>query len=128
MKNIMRIAGHPAAISYDPDTEMLRGEFIGLNGGADFYAADIAGLHREGELSLRIFLDECARHGVEPRKHFSGKLVLRITAETHEAAALAAAADGASLNRWIAQAIRDALHPRRLHDGKRIEDTHALPI
>ena len=44
---------------------MFRGEFVGLNGGADFYAQDIAGLRREGAASLRVFLDMCREDGVE---------------------------------------------------------------
>jgi predicted HicB family RNase H-like nuclease len=39
--NILTIDNHRAVITYDPDTDMLRGEFLGLNGGADFYASDI---------------------------------------------------------------------------------------
>jgi predicted HicB family RNase H-like nuclease len=46
---------------------MFRGEFIGLNGGADFYAKDIAGLRKEGALSLRVFLEMCGEDGVKPR-------------------------------------------------------------
>lgn len=34
---------------------MFRGEFVGLNGGADFYAKDIDSLHKEGEISLKVF-------------------------------------------------------------------------
>ena len=52
MNNVMIIDGHKAVIQYDPETEMLRGEFIGLNGGADFYADNVADLHREGMTSL----------------------------------------------------------------------------
>jgi len=37
MINIIEIEGEKAAVSFDPDIQMLRGEFIGLNGGADFY-------------------------------------------------------------------------------------------
>lgn len=68
MIDLMEIDGFNADITYDPDLEMYRGEFIGLNGGADFYAADIEGLRREGETSLRVFLEACQRHGIEPRK------------------------------------------------------------
>ena len=39
------------------------GEFIGLHGGADFYAKDIDGLRREGETSLRVYLDMCREKG-----------------------------------------------------------------
>ncbi|MBV6272936.1 type II toxin-antitoxin system HicB family antitoxin [Alcaligenaceae bacterium CGII-47] len=108
MRNTMIIDGQQAVIAYDPDIEMFRGEFIGLNGGADFYAADVAGLHREGEISLNVFLTECARLGIEPRKNFSGKFILRLAPKIHEAAAIAAAASGESLNQWVADAIREA--------------------
>ncbi len=46
-------------IAFDPEIEMFRGDCIGLNGGVDFYASDMEGLHRDGTESLRIFLDEC---------------------------------------------------------------------
>lgn len=110
MKNTMMISGQQAVIAYDPDIEMFRGEFIGLNGSADFYAPDVAGLHREGEFSLNVFMDECAKRGIEPRKNFSGKFVLRVAPEIHRAAAIAAAASGESLNQWVASTIQEAAH------------------
>ncbi|HDL4195620.1 TPA: type II toxin-antitoxin system HicB family antitoxin, partial [Mannheimia haemolytica] len=55
MRNIMDINGYKAVIAYDPETELFRGEFIGLNGGADFYADNVIQLKKEGELSLNIF-------------------------------------------------------------------------
>jgi predicted HicB family RNase H-like nuclease len=65
--NIMTINGHLALIAFDPDMQMFRSEFVSLNGGADFYARDMAGLRREVEISLRVFLDACAEDAVEPR-------------------------------------------------------------
>ena len=106
--NTMTISGYQAVIAFDPDIQMFRGEFVGLNGGADFYAADVEGLKHEGEISLRVFLQACSRRGIEPHKHFSGKFSLRIDSATHEAAAIAAAAQGLSLNQWATEAIRQA--------------------
>jgi predicted HicB family RNase H-like nuclease len=106
--NIMTISGYQAVISFDPDIQMFRGEFVGLNGGADFYAKDVDGLKREGEISLRVFLEACERRGVNPRKHFSGKFSLRLDPLTHEAATIVAAAHGQSLNQWATEAIRQA--------------------
>lgn len=108
MNNVMTINGYQAVIAFDPEISMFRGEFLGLNGGADFYAADVAGLQREGEVSLRVFLDACEKRGIDPRKHYSGKFVLRLEPEIHEAAAIAAAAHGQSLNQWAVQTIREA--------------------
>ena len=60
----MKIQGHKAVISYDPDIALFRGEFVGLNGSADFYAADVEGLKREGDISLKVFLDVCREKGI----------------------------------------------------------------
>ena len=39
MKNTIDINGHRAVVAFDPEINLFRGEFTGLNGGADFYAA-----------------------------------------------------------------------------------------
>ena len=106
--NTMTINGYRAVIAFDPDIQMFRGEFVGLNGSADFYAKDVDGLRHEGEVSLRVLLDACAEDGVDPHKYFSGKFSLRVDPELHEAAVIAAAAHGQSLNQWAAEAIRQA--------------------
>ncbi len=106
--NTLTIDGYQAVIAFDPDIQMFRGEFVGLNGGADFYAKDVEGLKNEGETSLRVFLEACERRGIEARKHFSGKFSLRLDPATHEAAAIAAAAHGQSLNQWATEAIKQA--------------------
>ena len=48
-------------------------EFVDLNGGADFYARDIADLGREGVASLKVFPEMCEEVGIKPRKRVSGK-------------------------------------------------------
>ena len=72
MKNVMEIDGYKALTAFDPDathfSNQFRGEFVDLNGGADFYAAGVKALQREGKISLKIFLNMCREDGVEPRK------------------------------------------------------------
>ena len=70
--NTMTIEGCDAVIQYDPDIKMFRGEFVGLNGGADFYAKSVDGLEKEGRTSLKVFLQMCKEKGIEPRKSSSG--------------------------------------------------------
>ena len=108
MMNVMEFdGGYKAVIAYDPEIEMFRGEFFGLNGGADFYAKDTAGLKREGEISLRVFLEACEEKGIPPRKP-GGKFALRLDPGTYHQARIAAKAQGLSLNQWIAQIVREA--------------------
>ena len=108
MKNLMEIDGCKAVIAYDPQTNLFRGEFVDLNGGADFYAADVKSLQREGKLSLKVFLDMCREDKVEPRKNDSGKLMVRLPAEVHAKAAASAAAEGKSLNTWLTDVVAQA--------------------
>ena len=108
--NTMEINGYRAVIQYDPDIEMFRGEFIGLNGGADFYAKDIDGLRQEGKISLKVFLDMCQEEGVEPRKEYSGKFNLRVSPELHAEISARAAADGKSLNQWVVDMLDQTIH------------------
>ena len=108
MRNVIEFdGGYKAVIAYDPEIEMFRGEFVGLNGGADFYAKDADGLKREGEISLRVFLQMCKEDGVSPKKA-GGKFALRLDPETYHQAGLAAKAQGLSLNQWITQIVKEA--------------------
>ena len=105
--NIMTINGYHAVIAYDEEINMFRGEFVGVNDGADFYATDITNLRKEGEISLRVFLDACRERGIEPRKHYSGKFNLRVPPDMHERLAAQAAAHGKSINAWVLDLLKD---------------------
>lgn len=110
MMNTMEINGYKAIIQYDPEIEMFRGEFVELNGGADFYATDIEGLRHEGEISLKVFLEMCREDGVEPRKAYSGRFNLRVSPRLHAEISARAAAAGKSLNQWVADVIDEEIH------------------
>jgi predicted HicB family RNase H-like nuclease len=106
MNNIMTIGGVSAIITFDPEINLFRGEFTGLSGGgADFYAADVEGLRREGEASLKVFMEMCREDGVLPFRDFSGKFNVRIAPVLHGRIAAAAKASGKSLNQWVAEAL-----------------------
>lgn len=108
MMNVIEIEGERAVVAFDPDIQMFRGEFVGLRGGADFYADNVQKLEAEGRKSLIVFLDLCKEKGIEPRRRFSGRFNVRLAPEDHQSAVVAATAAGKSLNEWIASAIKDA--------------------
>ena len=87
---------------------MFRGEFIGLNCGADCYATTVEGLNEEGRKSLKVFLDMCAEDGVEPRQEFTGRFNLRIPSALHERVVVRAKAEGKSVNAWMVEILKKA--------------------
>lgn len=105
MKNVMKFGEYEAVIAFDPETEMFRGEFVGLNGGADFYAESIESLRKEGAVSLRVFLDYAKEKGIPPRKQLSGKLTLRLDPEMHHKLSKLAKAKQISLNQVIIESL-----------------------
>ena len=105
MINVMEIDGYKAVIKYDSEIGMFRGEFIGLNGGADFYATTVEGLREEGSKSLKVFLKMCAEDGVNPRREFTGRFNLRIPPDLHERIATLAEASDKSINAWMVEAL-----------------------
>jgi len=72
-RNTLVVDGHKAVISYDPDINMFRGEFVGLNGGADFVSENVTGLTGEGEASLREFMAVCRKRGIETSRQCPGR-------------------------------------------------------
>lgn len=109
MNNLMMINGYSAVIKYDPEIEMFRGEFTGLNGGADFYADSVSTLRQEGETSLRVFLEACQKKGIQPTRTYSGKFQVRVPESVHQQAADVARARGISLNQLVATALEHEL-------------------
>lgn len=105
--NVMNIDGYSAKIEYDPELDMFRGEILGLNGGADFYGKNPKELRAEFKKSLEVFLAVCKEKNIEPRRHFSGKFNLRISPELHEQLAIAAQAEGKSINTLAQEALRE---------------------
>ena len=103
--NMIEIEGYKAAISYDPEIEMFRGEFLNLNGGADFYAADAKALKVEAQASLRVFLEVCKEQGIEPARNYSGKFNVRVKPELHKVLAMYAEAEHSSLNSIVVDSM-----------------------
>jgi predicted HicB family RNase H-like nuclease len=104
--NIMTLDDYRAKIEYDPELDLFRGEILGLNGGADFYGRNPEELRVEFKQSLEVFLEVCREKGLEPRRQYSGRFNLRISPELHERLAIAAQAEGKSINGLAQEALQ----------------------
>lgn len=110
MKNIMVIDKVKAVVQFDPEIEMFRGEFIGLNGGGDFYADNVEDLKREGKTTLDVFLQTCQENNIEPFKEYSGRFNARISPESHKTLEEKAKSEGISLNLALKKAVELYVH------------------
>nr|VFK56464.1 MAG: Predicted nuclease of the RNAse H fold, HicB family [Candidatus Kentron sp. TUN]VFK62772.1 MAG: Predicted nuclease of the RNAse H fold, HicB family [Candidatus Kentron sp. TUN] len=116
MNNSMKIEDHIALISFDPELNQFRGEFTGLNGGADFYAESVEELKKEGAASLKTFLEVCKERGIDPYgkppgPSFSGQFSVPVPANLHSHLTEAANAAGLRLNQWVQQTLEHKTRP-----------------
>ena len=103
--NTMTVDVFHAKIEYDAELDQFRGEILGLTGGADFYGKSPRELRTEFKRSLAVFLEVCREKGIEPRRSYSGKFNLRISPDLHEKLAIAAQAEGKSINTLAQEAL-----------------------
>ncbi len=69
-------------------------------------------LRLDFEAAVNHYIADCAVTGRKPFKPASGKLMLRVSPETHAKALTMAKASGKSLNQWAAEVLDKAAHIR----------------
>lgn len=109
MLNTMKYRGYTARIDFVSNESIFVGRLLGMVEALEFHGASVEELRRDFEFAVDHYLAECARMGKTPAKPASGKLLLRLPAEVHAAAIVIAAAQGKSLNQWVADTLAAAV-------------------
>ena len=108
MNTTMSYKGYTGEVEYDAGAKILYGHVIDFDDVITFESERADEIEEEFHRSVDVYLDWCAERGNEPKKPFSGKLILRIPPETHRAAVVAAASEHKSLNAWLAEVVERA--------------------
>ena len=100
--------GYTGVIEFDPELRIFTGQVIDLRDEIYFEGDSVEALEASMHRAVDHYLEVCEQRGEEPERPFSGKLNLRLGSELHRAAAVAAAAEGESLNTWLARVVEEA--------------------
>lgn len=98
--------GYKGSVEYSKADNCLVGKVLGM--GRDmilFEGQNIEELYDDFCSGVDSYLEGCKQDGIEPKKPYSGKLVLRMTSDLHERVACAAASEGSTINDFINRAI-----------------------
>ena len=106
---MMTHRGHQAKVEFDYDAGVFHGEVINTRDVIFFEGTTVDELIKEFRFSIDDYLAMCAERGQEPDRPYSGKVALRMSSETHQAATTAAQAEEKSLNAWLADTIERAV-------------------
>ena len=97
-------------VTYDSKGKYFFREVIGLNDGITFQGTTGKELETALRDSVEVYLAWCAERGVDPEKTYSGKLRLRMKPSLHKELSLCAAKKEISLNRYINEALSQAVN------------------
>ena len=100
--------GYTGVFEFDADLQIFSGHVIDLRDQIYFEGDSVEALQASMRRAVDHYLEVCESRGEEPGHPFSGKLNLRLGSELHRAAAVAAAAEGESLNTWLVRVIESA--------------------
>ncbi|HZB89233.1 MAG TPA: type II toxin-antitoxin system HicB family antitoxin [Terracidiphilus sp.] len=107
---MMEYKGYVAGpIDFDAGENSFSGTVAGLRDVIHFEGSTARELTRAFRESIDSYLELCAETGQEPDRPFSGKILVRTEPALHREVALRAAAEGVSLNQWIARQLEARL-------------------
>ena len=109
MSKILKHKGFLGTAEMSVDDDCLYGKALYTRDLIMYEGATPAELKKAFEDAIDDYLDTCREIGIEPKKPCSGTFNVRISPEDHLAAAEAAAMEGANLNDFVKQAIKEKI-------------------
>jgi predicted HicB family RNase H-like nuclease len=100
--------GYASVIGFDPVLRLFSGHVVDLRDEIYFEGDSVKALEASMRRAVDHYLSVCKSRGEEPERPFSGKLNVRLGSNLHRASALAAAAEGESLNNWLVHIVESA--------------------
>lgn len=100
--------GYTGVVEFDPELRIFTGHVVDLLDEIYFEGDSVRSLEASMHRAVDHYLSVCRARGDQPERPFSGKLNVRLGSGLHRAAALAAAAEGESLNNWLARVVESA--------------------
>jgi predicted HicB family RNase H-like nuclease len=105
--------GYTGVFEFDPSVDAFHGRVVGLLDVVTFEGRSVDDLRSGMEESVEDYLELCDETGKQPERPFRGEFLVRTTPEVHRAVAIAAEAEGMSLNAWVETTISGIAEQRR---------------
>ena len=106
--NRMKHRGYAALIEYDEIDPVFVGHLAGIKDIVGFHGTTVDGLEQAFHESVDNYISISEETGRAAQKPYSGKLMLRVSPDTHAAVATAAQIDGKSINQWASEVLDQA--------------------
>lgn len=109
MNDILEYNGYYAKIQFSPEDQVFFGKLIGINDLVTFEGDTVKGLQKAFRESVDDYIETCKECNKNPEKVYKGVFNVRIPADLHRQAALAAAINNVTLNDFVRHALDQAV-------------------
>jgi len=106
MKNSLSYKGFFGSVEFSDEDDVFYGRIIGINDRITYEGDSVQSLRKDFYAAVDEYLNVCAELGKEPEKTYKGSFNVRIGADLHRRAALAASEKGITLNAFVEETIR----------------------
>jgi len=104
--------GYKGSVEYRKKGACLRGKVLGMHKDVIYYEGETLDALRENfETAIDSYISTCEADGVEPKKPFSGNMIVRMPSNLHEKIAMNAAEEGSTINGYIVHILEDNVRP-----------------
>ena len=110
--NIITYKDYTGKFDYHEDDDIFHGEVLGIRDVLTFEGRSIDELKQALRDTIEDYREWCEERGTTPQKPRSGKFVVRVDPDIHNAVIVAAAKEGKSLNAWVAEVLGQAAKGR----------------
>lgn len=109
MDNLLTYRKCFGVVSYSDEDGLFFGSLHGIHDLVTFEGDSVASLKTAFKEAVDDYLVSCEAMGKQPEKVYKGQINVRVAAPLHRLAALHAAKQRISLNKWVENAMKMAL-------------------
>lgn len=109
MNNLLTYKDYVGVVSYSDEDGLFFGSLHGINDLVTFEGDSVANLKAAFKEAVDDYLASCEAMGKQPEKVYKGQFNVRVAPPLHRLAALHAAQQRITLNKWVENAMKRAL-------------------
>ena len=108
--NYLHYKDYVGSVEFSEEDAVFHGKVIGIKSLLSFEGDSVSTLIEDFRNAVDEYLEFCAEKGKTPERPFKGSFNVRVGADLHRKAAMAASVRGVSLNMLVEDAIRQAVN------------------
>jgi predicted HicB family RNase H-like nuclease len=109
MTDYLKYKDYLATINYSAEDEVFYGRIFGINDLVTFEGTSVSGLKKAFQEAVNDYIATCRELDKTPEKSYKGVFNVRVPANLHKKAALAATKNSITLNEFVKAAIAYAV-------------------